>query len=138
MFCHAFGTSSYIVDLLLNIWASSGAGEYDRILAEEGGAAYQTGGYEDAQRSFDNAIDIDQQNATAWLGKGFALSALNKYDEAIESYNKSIEIESQNAFAWYAKASAQKALGRINESIESYDQSLKIDSQNKLRLVRQR
>lgn len=43
----------------------------------------------------DIAIEINPQNSTAWIDKGFALEDLNKFDEALKAFDKAIEINPQ-------------------------------------------
>lgn len=53
--------------------------------------------HEDAIKSFDKAIEIDRDNAKAWLNRGHALGMLNRVDDSITSFNKAIELDSRIA-----------------------------------------
>jgi len=43
--------------------------------------------------SYKKAIEIDPNNANAYINMGFALSNLGRKEEAVASYKKAIEID---------------------------------------------
>ena len=49
----------------------------------DGNLHYDAKSYSDALESFNQALEIDANNADAWAGKGNALAQLGQYEEAI-------------------------------------------------------
>lgn len=62
---------------------------------EEGIALYKLGKYDEAIECYDEAIEINPEDAVAWKFKGTALYELKRYDEAIKYFDKAIEIDSE-------------------------------------------
>ena len=58
-----------------------------------GKSQLETGNFNDALSSFEQAILLDQNNPDLWNLKGIALRSLGRYDEAIDCFNKSLEID---------------------------------------------
>ena len=86
-----------------------------------GFALYSLGRYDEAIKSFDEAIGIKLEDATAHYLKGLALSDLGRKDEAIKSYDEAIKLNPKYANAYGYKGNVLSALGRNEEAIECYD-----------------
>lgn len=80
-----------------------------------------------ALESFDKAIAINPDSATAWSYRGSALLSLDRYSEAIDSYDKAIAINPNYAAAWYNRGNALMELGRYAEAALSFTKVLTID-----------
>ena len=75
---------------------------------------------------YDQAIEIDPNNADAWNNKGIALHNLRKYKEAIGCCDMAIKINPNYADAWNNKGVSLGKLGKYKEAIECYDMAIKI------------
>jgi len=94
------------------------------------------GSYEEAIQAYNMAIQINPENADAWLGKAGISSRIDKHDEAKREYeialeilNKRLEENSQNASAWINKGVALSCLGRDIEAFEARGKALEIYNQ---------
>jgi tetratricopeptide (TPR) repeat protein len=80
-----------------------------------------------ALESFDKAIAINPDSATAWNYRGSALNSLNRHPEAIDSFDKAIAINPNYAAPWYNRGNALMELGRYAEAALSFTKVLTID-----------
>jgi len=55
--------------------------------------------YEEAIKAYEEAIELDPDNALIWNNKGVTLQDLNRYEEALEAYDKAIELKPDFALA---------------------------------------
>src|SRR5262249_10509670 len=76
---------------------------------------------------YDQAIEIDPNNADAWNNKGIALHNLRKYKEAIHCCDMAIKINPNYADAWNNKGVSLGKLGKYKEAIDCTDRAVKID-----------
>ena len=91
----------------------------------------KNGSIEDALRAYDKAIEIDQNNATLWAAKGYALSSAalftnnqSRYNESLEALDKALQIEPNNPRAWEFKGLTFNLMKRYNESLDAYDKAI--------------
>jgi tetratricopeptide (TPR) repeat protein len=77
--------------------------------------------YNNALKYFDEALEINPNNANDWFNKGFSLAELGKHNEAIDCYDKVLEIDPNSVYAWNGKANALNGLGEYTEAIKFYD-----------------
>jgi len=52
-----------------------------------------------AQEDFTAALNVDNRNADAWAGRGFAFEKLGKKAEASEAYQRALALDGNNAIA---------------------------------------
>ncbi len=95
-------------------------------LLERGNQFFATESYEEALRSYDQALKIKPDKDSAWYNRGVALGKLGRYEEEIASYDQALKIKPDEDSAWYNRGNALGKLGRYEEAIASYDQALKI------------
>jgi len=86
--------------------------------------------FENAIASFDQAIDINPQYITAWIGKGDALYSLGRYNDSLQAYDSALEIFGSDGIAWHHRGRALFELGRFQEAISSYDTALQTFPRN--------
>ena len=93
---------------------------------DEGITLVQSGKYEEAIASYDQAIEIKPDCQDTWCNRGIALNDLGRYEEAIASYDRAIEIQPDSHQAWYNQGITLCYLGRYAEAIASYDRAIEI------------
>jgi len=96
---------------------------------------YNQNDSEKALNSFDEAIQLNSQDALAWyawIDKAVVLIKENKLDEAIQASDKAIQINRQNALAWDTKGAALLLKRNYYESIQASDKAIKINPQDAL------
>ena len=96
-------------------------------LMNEAGAFFNQGKYDEAVKTFDMALEINQSFKEAWVYKAQSLVNLGKYNEAIKSFDKAIEINQSYKEAWIGKGLALYALGNYTEAINAYDEAIRLD-----------
>ena len=77
--------------------------------------------YEDAIEAFDNAIQINPNNATYWSGKGISFMFIEKYEDALLALDSSIVINPDDSGIWSLKGTILSKLGKFTESKEAFD-----------------
>ena len=88
------------------------------------------GEYDEAIKSFEEAIRLDPNNALAWNNKGIALGDQGKHDQAIEAFEKAIALNPPDAIAaiaWRNKGHSLLNLGKYNESIQANDKAIELN-----------
>lgn len=83
--------------------------------------------YGKALEVFNNAIEINPQDAVLWLNKGDVFFNLEAYNYALKSYEKAITIEPKNVSAWKFKSMSLLYLNRNAEFQEALEQALHLD-----------
>ncbi|MEN3060003.1 MAG: tetratricopeptide repeat protein [Candidatus Methanosuratincola petrocarbonis] len=93
----------------------------------------KNGSYEEAFQAYDKAIQIDPQNADAWVSKGHISSFMDKTDDARKEYeialgilNQTLEENPQDDSAWIEKGVVLSCLGRDAEAIDARENALEI------------
>lgn len=103
--------------------------------------------YQEALSAYDEAIEIDPENADAWMSRADSLWFLKRPDEAKESatkalqlYNESLERDPENLDHWIGKAHVFSSLAwrdsagprdaNLESALQAYDRALQIQPQN--------
>ncbi len=93
------------------------------------------GSYEEAIQAYDKAIQIDPENAHAWVSRGHISSFMDKTDDARKEYeialgilNQTLEENPQDANAWIDGGVVLSCLGRDAEAIDARENALEIYS----------
>jgi CHAT domain-containing protein/lipoprotein NlpI len=92
----------------------------------QGNALANSGQYEEAIASLNQAIKIKPDSHEALHDRGVVLSKLGKYEEAIISYDQAVEIKSDLYETWYDRGVVLGILGRYDEAIASYNRAIEI------------
>jgi tetratricopeptide (TPR) repeat protein len=82
---------------------------------------------EDAIRSFELALRIDQKYVDAWIKKGYAHFHMNEYNAAISSYDKALEIDLNNAEAWNLKGLSYYRMKNYAKAIAACEKAIDIN-----------
>ncbi len=83
----------------------------------EGGTFLKKGMAEEALKSYELAIQYDNNFALAYHGKGVALAKLRRTDEALSAYHKSVQLNPLYADGYLALAKLYRQLDRYDEAL---------------------
>lgn len=86
--------------------------------------------YEEIER-WDSAIQLNPNNAGAYVSRGQLRFSLKQYFEAIKDYDKAIELEPTYAVAYVNRAHSKFKLKQYFEAIKDYDKAIEFDPSNK-------
>ncbi|HSF73920.1 MAG TPA: tetratricopeptide repeat protein [Microcoleus sp.] len=75
--------------------------------------------YKEALDCYQKAVELDQGNASTFVGQGVALDHLERYEEALESCQKAIDLDPEYVNAWVNRGKALLHLKRYEEALES-------------------
>ena len=92
----------------------------DDIIAK-GNAFKEEGRYEEALAAYEQATEIDPDNAAAWYQKGCTLDEMGDYGGAVRAYSRSLECDSDDISAWHSLGIALINLGQYEEALEAYE-----------------
>ncbi len=79
------------------------------------------GNTEGALALFDEALEINPNDAAAWYEVGKLYQKLNRQDEALEAAKKAVELDEQNRWYLVLYANVCKANGNYDEYVKSYE-----------------
>jgi tetratricopeptide (TPR) repeat protein len=85
---------------------------------------------DEAAAACDRAIQIDPSYANAFVGKGSALTRLDRPEEALAAYDRAIDLDLKNVVAWANKGFILNALGRHPEALAMIDRVIELDPTN--------
>ncbi|MEA5569658.1 tetratricopeptide repeat protein [Calothrix sp. UHCC 0171] len=97
-------------------------------LYKQANTLYDLQRYEDALNTYEQALEIRDDYADAWNGKGKALYELKKYQDALVAYDKSIQLQPGLFLAWRGRGFTLAKLERYQEAISSYNKALEIQA----------
>ena len=63
--------------------------------------------HELAFQSFERAVQVQPDNAVAWMNRGMSLEMLQRYEDSLNSFDKAVEINPQLAKAWNYRGKIQ-------------------------------
>jgi lipoprotein NlpI len=90
----------------------------------------QKGDLDKAIDDFDQAIELDPQNADAYYNRGRIKNQLKEWDEAVADFTRSIKLNPQNADAYLNRGFAEISRGNLDESMTNFTQTIALDSKN--------
>lgn len=67
-----------------------------------------------------------EDTASNWSEKGYALLFQFQYEEALTAFDQAISIDEQHVAAWIGKGNALDHLGNYSEALEAYNRSIEI------------
>jgi eukaryotic-like serine/threonine-protein kinase len=77
---------------------------------------------------FTQAIGLKPQSWRGWLGKGDALTKMERYPQALEAYQEATKLNSTNSDAWKKQGDVLYRLDNFPQAIAAYNQALELDS----------
>jgi len=92
-----------------------------------GNQAHQIGRFIQAEASFAEAIQLNNQNSSLFYNLANAERELGKTQSAYQHYQAAIALNSQDADAFNNLGNVLRELGLLNEAIESYQHALLLD-----------
>lgn len=88
--------------------------------------------YIEALNCFNQVVEIQPQDRTAWVRRGVMLIHLERYQEALASCEIALEIQPTDKQAWLFRGVALNYLGRYKQCYASYDKALGIERRSLL------
>ena len=67
----------------------------------------------DARKIFENIIEEDSRNSSAWLGLGNVLAMTGEFEEGLKKIEKSLEIDPDNMAAIHDKEQIERFLNNV-------------------------
>ncbi|MFW9257737.1 tetratricopeptide repeat protein [Nostoc sp. CALU 546] len=101
-----------------------------KTLYQQGVNKYESGNYEGAVKDFNQAIELDPQNALAYNKRGDAYYRLGDYEQAQADSSQAILLNPQDANAYFDRGFAFYGLSKYKEAIADYTQAIKLNSEN--------
>lgn len=86
---------------------------------------------EQAEASFERAIELDERHADAWLGLGMVQADTGRTEEALRSFERAAELSSLDAGTFARLGIELEELNRVDLAIEHYERALEIDPVHK-------
>jgi protein O-GlcNAc transferase len=84
-------------------------------------AAAQAGRFEEARSAFERSLELDPNNATAWVNLGAVHQALREFEPALQRYAQALRLNPGSPEAWNNRALVLAELGRCEEAVSSCD-----------------
>ena len=107
------------------IGLTSDAGLRAQAYANLGGAQRTLGEDEAARQSFDEALQLNPIQASAWIGKGLLAQKQGRLDEAIDDLSRGVALQPTGEHYFDLGRSLQQA-GRLPEAAGAYRRALKL------------
>jgi tetratricopeptide (TPR) repeat protein len=95
----------------------------------KGACLFKAGRYEEAIKSYDEAIKLLPDDIISWQQKAFSFIELKKYEEAIKTFDKALEISQYDGELCGMKVKLLLDLERYQEALDTLDKFLKINQQ---------
>src|SRR4051812_40033855 len=105
-------------------------GDLSRDFNNRGGAYSAKGDYDHAILDLDQSIQLDSQNAGAYINRGNSYGAKREYDRALEDYDQALRIHPQDSGAYSARGNIYERLGQPERAIADYDQAVNLNADN--------
>ncbi len=94
---------------------------------DEALSLYNAKSFEDSLLAYEQALELDPQDAYVYVAKGLALCDLQRYAEALAIFEQAIELDAGDAYAYLAKGRVLRIDGRYLEALESYEYAIQLD-----------
>jgi len=82
--------------------------------------------YEEALYSYDQRLEKDPENLTAWVDRGEVLNQLGRPEDALASYEEALKINPQHYPALVAKGNVLGRLQKASAALEAYNEAINI------------
>lgn len=88
---------------------------------------YRNFDYEEAIPLYNKAIELDPENPTYYLQRGFCKNITNDFEGAVGDFSKLIDLSPGNGFAYVSRGSALNKMKRFEEAMDDFNKALEID-----------
>lgn len=85
------------------------------------------GNFVAAIRDYNQALQIDPNNAEAYNQRGLARYKLKAYKEAFADYAQALQLNPQLAEVYYNRGTARRKLGYAQGAIQDFDQAIRLN-----------
>jgi tetratricopeptide (TPR) repeat protein len=120
------GRTTEVVDRVLPNLSEASPGVDIAIL--HGNAMAALGNMEQAQVSFERALEINAAEAEALVGLAVIASGQGDDPKARELIERAIELNPDSAFAWRAKGNYLRVRGELEEAVSAYAKSISLET----------
>jgi len=104
---------------------TSDAGLRAQVYANLGAARRELGEDDLALQNFDKALQLNPNQANAWLGMGLLAQKQGRFDEAIVDFSRSINLQPTGE-AWLDLGRSLQQTGRTPEALDAYRRALQV------------
>jgi predicted O-linked N-acetylglucosamine transferase (SPINDLY family) len=92
-----------------------------------GNQAHNNGNFAQAEACFDEAAQLQPNNAAYWYNLGNAQRSLGKPQAALSSFTQSLKLDPDDADAHNNLGNVQRELGHLDKAIASYEKALQLN-----------
>ena len=94
---------------------------------EEGWKLWDQKDFNGAAKLFDDAVQLNSNNAQAYFGRGTAYDDLGQYERAIKDFDKAIQLNPNYDYAYNNRGGAYADLGQYERAIQDYDKAIQLN-----------
>ncbi len=88
------------------------------------------GHLEEALTWYDKALEVDPENADAWINKGACQHKLGRLEASVSSYSRALAVDKHNAAALRNLGSSLFALGRLEVALDAFKKGASLEPSN--------
>ena len=104
--------------------------ERSDVYTSLGFTRFATGGdLEQCLEDFDNAIELDANNARAYGGRGIVYTELEQFEKAIDDFSKGVELAPKDHKSYRERGRVYGYIENYEQAIEDYDAAIKLNPQ---------
>jgi tetratricopeptide (TPR) repeat protein len=99
-----------------------------------GDAYYHMRQYLDAEKIYDQILNLSPDNPDVLNNRGILLRQLERYEESLADFNRSLQIRPNHPVVLMNRGNTYNALGRYEKAIDDFNLSLKLRPDNPMTL----
>lgn len=97
------------------------------LLNNKGFVMMSQNNYNQALNLVEQALNINENYASAWSNKGFILRELEQHKKALDAYHRATELAPNNPTIWNNKGLTLFEMEQYEEALQAFEQALAID-----------
>jgi Tetratricopeptide repeat len=101
------------------------------VLLGKGQALMNLEAVESAMQCFNEALELEPNNAEALVKQGMAFEKLQDWERSLESYDRAIAADASMTVAYLYRGGVCNRLQRYREALESYEQALRTEKSSR-------